>query len=43
MHMTDCFYFSKVTRGALLVNDVEIAFKEEMFTCLMFKIHMQEI
>lgn len=43
MHMTDCFYFSKVTRGVLLLNDVDISWKDEMFTCLLFKIHMQEI
>jgi len=43
MHMNDCFYFSKVTRGALLLNDVEINWKDELFTCLLFKIHMQEI
>lgn len=43
MHMIDCFYFSKVTRGLLLLNEVEINFKDELFTCLMFKIHTQEI
>ena len=36
MHMTDSFYFSKVTRGVTLLNEVDLNFKDEIFISLLF-------
>ena len=41
--MQDFFYFSKVTKGVHLLNDLKLSFSQDQFMCLMFKIHLDQI
>jgi len=43
MHLQDSFFFSKVTKGVLLLNDVKLAFKEDLFFCIMFNVNLEAI
>lgn len=43
MHMQDCFFFSKVSRGVLLLNELQLNAKDEIFMSLLFKIHVDQI
>jgi len=40
--MQDSFFFSKVCRGAMILNDLQIT-KEDLFMTLLFKIHINQI
>ena len=41
MHMADWFFFSKVNRGILILNDTKLGFRDDQFMCLMFQIHSE--
>ena len=43
MHMQDYFFFSKITKGVMLFNDMTINMKEELYMGLLFKVHVDQI
>ena len=43
MHMQDSFFFSRVTPGVLLLNELQLNAKDELFMGLLFKVHTAQV
>ena len=43
MHMQDCFLFSKETPGVLLLSELQLNVKDEIFMGLLFKVHTAQV
>lgn len=43
LHMQDSFFFSKMSPGALVLNELPISTREELYMTVLFKIHSDQI